>query len=258
MKGWKLFAHSVGLLFRNWRVAAKVSVVPFAISAAVQATVGPLAQGDQAAINAAMASGSFPWMQMAVVFVALATTNAWMAVGWHRYVLLNEEPQSFASMKLGRVGAYVMAGLALFILLIVGGGVGGGIIGGIIGVVGAALGMSNNGGLLMAAIVICVVVPIFVWAIRVTVILPGYALQSDVGLFSGWSATKGATIDVGIAAVFAYGLQFLMGWLVSLVFTEYPQTLFWANIALQWPLALLLISILTTFYGHYVQQRQLT
>ncbi len=88
--------------------------------------------------------------------------------------------------------------------------------------------------------------------------LPGAALEPGVPVFSGWEATRGATVTilgvVALSVLFAVILEFIGAQLFTNP-TSIPALVY--DLVKQWIVAMVGVSILTTLYGHYVEQRPL-
>ncbi|MGB0440693.1 MAG: hypothetical protein ACPGFC_11420, partial [Paracoccaceae bacterium] len=120
MKGWTIFAHSVRLVFSNLDAAFKVSLLPYALSALAFVFLGAGAiervqEGSTVGVMApdANALGGFLIYGLVAAIAAL-----WIAVSWHRFVLLEEYPSSwFPQFHGGRIAAYFGRGLLIGLLI---------------------------------------------------------------------------------------------------------------------------------------------
>src|SRR5262245_56365155 len=109
MISWQIFSQSVLRVFNNLGAAVRVSLVPYLIVVLASVLlVGSAfmslmqAGNDPAAMQAAF-SNNFPWLQFAICFVVVIVCFTWVAVAWHRYVLLDETPGWLPPFKGGRI-----------------------------------------------------------------------------------------------------------------------------------------------------------
>ncbi|MEM8824599.1 MAG: hypothetical protein AAGF30_13395 [Pseudomonadota bacterium] len=126
MLGWKLFLRALNLILDNLPAALRISAVPYGLVAAISIwialewpdVVGVGLQLDPNNPLAADLAGAF-------VLSALATIAAsiWIAVGWHRYVLLAEGGDRWVApfkgdLILGYLGRSLLVGLAVGVLVL--------------------------------------------------------------------------------------------------------------------------------------------
>jgi hypothetical protein len=120
----------------------------------------------------------------------------------------------------------------------------------------------SEGGLGVAILMIVAVLlglPLF-W--RLSASLPGAALEG-AGISDAWSKTRGAWGALLMLTVFYIGFALLTG-VVGGIFTVLAAKasvfvivkVIW-ELAIGWFTMMLVLSILTTLYGHYVEQREL-
>lgn len=86
---------------------------------AVQVVIG-LILGFGMMANAQMgpgAMGGFGFGALVVLLVAVVT-GLWIAVGWHRYVLLNEKPELLPAFRQDRMIAYFIRSLILGLIIL--------------------------------------------------------------------------------------------------------------------------------------------
>lgn len=254
---WQIFLHSVRQVFANLGGALRVSAVLTVAQVVVVLTLGAAMFEDRAQLEAMMRDGSVPWGKFALAAVLQTVLWLWLVVGWHRYVLLGEEPGVVPVLRLDRMLGYFGKSLLIALLLIpvalVFSFVGGLIVGGL------GIGASGRGlALALLLLVLLVYLPVVTIGTRLATMLPGAALEPGVPLFSGWEATRDATLTVmgvvviGILCVL--GVEFVGGRLFPDP-ASVPAVI-WL-VATQWAMAMVGASILTTLYGHYVQGRPL-
>lgn len=251
MKGWQIFVHSLRQVFNNFDGALRVSGVLYL----VQVVVGLLFGGSLTfsagnMMNGGPGAGFF--LGMLIVLLVALVTSFWIAVAWHRYVLLGEKPAILPTFRGDLIWAYLLKSLGYGLILIVVGAIWGGLVG---LAVGSLLG--NSVVLTMIVMAVLIYLPVLVIAFRVSSDLPAAALGVQRPFLSGWAATEGQTGDlVGLAAiavVFGVGLQLLGGF----VFGQIGVLAIIWSLLVGWVQMMVGVSVLTTLYGHYIEKRAL-
>lgn len=246
MKSVDIFVHSVRQVFGNLPEALRISGVLFGVQAAAGLAIGPLDP-------AAMGTGEVSIVGLLLVLVITLVTSLWIAVAWHRYVLLQEQPGALVPAFRGdRVAGYFGYSLVIALILIP-----------------VAMGLALAIGLVAAPFMtaepsmgaailvgLLVYVPLVMIGYRLSVVLPAAALGEPLGLGEAWATTRGETgvmlglavISVACAIAIQVPVMFLLG--------DGPLAMVW-QVAAQWVAVMVGASILTTLYGHYVQKRAL-
>jgi hypothetical protein len=250
MKGLHILTHSIRQVIGNLDGALKVSIVPYAI----QAVAGLLLLGG--AMGMARSGGGMAGFGIAglLFFLVALTTSLWIAVAWHRYILLNEVPSGFVPpFHRDRVVAYLLRTLGYAILLILIALVLGLVVGGLL----TPIAMSGRMGLAMLLSALLIQLPIAILAFRLTAGLPAAALEQGTDFMVGWQSTSGATFDIAVLAVFAVAANLILGFIDLYLFSGVRiLSMIW-NLIVGWLVTMVGISILTTLYGHYVEKRAL-
>lgn len=255
MKGLELLLHSIRQVTGNLDGAIRVSALPYAIQVVAGLLLGAGLVG--AGADTAMPSGGAMvglGLSGLLFMVAVLVTSLWTAVAWHRFILLNEAPHGFVpSFHKDRILAYFLRALAygLLVLLI------GMVLGMIIGFILSPVANSGNVGLFMFLIALLVQLPLVILSFRLMAGLPGTALGEGTDIMAGWQATKGATFDIAVLAVFVVVVHLLIGLIDYYVLSGVWALTFLWNVVVGWLLTMVGVSILTTLYGHYVQKRPL-
>jgi hypothetical protein len=244
MRGWQIFTHSAGLVFRNFEAALRLSWLPYLAHVAAQLylLMNPaLAQGPMAA-----APGDYALLL--ALQIAAALGSLWVAVVWHRYVLLEESPEgAVPPFHGGLILGYFGRSLLITLLLVV-----------------AFLILAIPAGLLMGALPGALLPMLFVVAagvlyvfLRLGVILPAGTVGRRVTLHQAWAATAregGAIATLALLSVLAVGLltlpDLIAGGGVSLVSTLY-------GLAVGWVSTMVGVSLLTSLYGICVEGRSI-
>ncbi|PRY91626.1 hypothetical protein [Donghicola tyrosinivorans] len=245
MTGWMLFKHAVAMVLRNWREALRISGLLYLVLAVVELSFGQSMQGGGHGGNMPMSGGAILiQLLVAVLYVIL---SLWIAVSWHRYILLEEMPEGYVPQWHGRpIMRYL--GFSLLITLIVA----------LAAALGATALMIVGKGLAPVAVALGVFLVLYLFTVfyRLSPMLPAAAIGEDMGLKEAWDKTKGLTgailLIIALQMALTFGLQ-----LFALGFAGIPIIGIIAQIAANWFLTMVMASLLTTFYGHFVQERAL-
>lgn len=244
MNAWSMFAHSVRLVLNNLDVALRVSLVLYLLQVAAQAYafsagIMDIVEGPDG-MPVSSASPGQMWIYFLLSLVAVVA-SLWIAVAWHRFVLLSEIPQGWMPLWpgakiFGYLGRSILIGLAIVLVLIP------------VGFVTALLGMP----ILTVAASVGVAAYVF---FRLSPILPAIALGQDMSFGDALTATK----DSGGALFGLAGLMIAAAIILQLptMLSGDPNSLLSLiyGIVVGWFATMIGISLLTTVYGHYVEKR---
>lgn len=263
MKGVQIFSHSLRQVMNNLPAAVRVSGVLYLALAVLGLILDGLVLSGSG-MNPADRGDGMGFGALLMLAIPLVA-GIWIAVAWHRYVLLAEDPGAllppFAG---GLVWAYFVNSLLIGIVLIVGGMIIGMVGGMIIGMVvpilmqgGEGIGIRWLGIAQRLLITVFIEIPIIFVGLRLAAALPGAALGVRHPFMAGWQATKGEWRPI-------LGLSVIMGiafWVINLigvfVFGGFGLMAQIWQIISGWPVMMVGLSILTTLYGHYVEKRPL-
>lgn len=253
---WQIFVHSVRQVFGNLEGALRVSAVLTIAQIVVTLTLGRALLADQATLQTMMLEGNFDWAGYAITTLVLVLSGLWIAVGWHRYVLTNEQPGFVPKLRFDRMMGYFGKSILIGLLIVPVAMVTGLIAGlALVPLLGDA--MVSQPVLAMVLFGLLVYLPAGIVAMRLSAALPGVALQAGVSVFAGWKATEGQTgTIVGVVLISIVGSGLLM---LPTLFVFVPMSLpalIW-QFVMQWVMVMVGVSILTTLYGHYVEGRPL-
>lgn len=248
MKGVQIFSHSLRQVMDNLGPALKISGALYLVQVGITMALG----AAMASTGMGMMGGGMG-LGVVLVLVVSLITGIWIAVAWHRYVLLGEVPAGYVPPFMGeRMGQYFIKSLLIGLLLLV--------LGMILGmVVGTLFGRLMMGGPLVAMLLIAVMVqvPMIFLGLRLAAALPGTALGQNPPLMAGWEATKGEwrpLLQLAVIMALAIWVVNLISWSVFGGYGLMAQL--WQLIA-GWPVTMVGLSILTTLYGHYIEKRPL-
>ena len=252
MLGWKIFMHALRMVFGNLKPALQITLGPSLIATALTIALLfvidiPWDQLDAStgAFPSTAADGPFALLIVCVAIIFVLTAF-WIAVSWHRFILLAEYPSGiFPTFRFDRVLAYLGRVLLLGLLM--------GIAFLPISIVVAILG----GGTLAFAVAAVYVIFLLVSFYRLSIILPAAAIATPLSLKGAWSSTAGTTGTIFVLLI----VNFLFQFLVQLTFTLLAiipvlgilLTLLFSMLILP----LINVSLLTTMYGVFVEKREL-
>lgn len=249
--GINLFLHSVRLVLSDWRNALRISGILYLIYAVVGLAVALLfpvpSQPEQlaAASGGVALTGIISGLVYLVIFL-------WLAVAWHRYILLDEMPTGIVpefngSRMLSYFGYSLLIGVVVLVIAIA--------MGILTGMVGMVIGQ------------LAIIVPLIFYVLmliasyRLSPMLPAAAVGKPMKINEAWEATAGANGAIVVLAIVsviaaivinlpAIGLAYLGGFFAFI-------GLLWSLVA-GWITMVVGVSLLTTIYGHYVEGRPLS
>ncbi|MGB8812037.1 MAG: hypothetical protein WCC57_02525 [Paracoccaceae bacterium] len=241
MKGLQIFTHSLRQVLGNLEAAFRVSGLLYLAQVALSVIFDLSILQDQKAMQAAMLDGTFPWAKVSLVTLVSLITSLWIAVGWHRYVLMVEQPGIVPVFRGGLIlnyfGKTLLVGLIVMVVAVV------------LGLVAAVTPL--------AFALVAVIIVSLLLANRLSVVLPGSALGKPLSISEGLAVTKGETWTI-LALTIITLVFFTVIELPSIyVFGSFPLLQFLWRLATGWLFLMVSISIMTTLYGHYVEKRPL-
>lgn len=253
MFGIQIFVHAVRMVLSNLGPALRISAVLMAVQFAAAWAFGGGAVvtggdiGELIRVGAVSAGGAL------LVLIVTIVTSLWIAVAWHRFILLEETPGgALPAWNGGAIGAYLWAGIIFALILIVV-AVPVSLLAGLI--VAPLMLADGNPGLIGGTILVLLVyLPMAYVGYRISPILPSAALQKRMPLKDAWYATGTS----GAAFIVLTLVSVLASLIIGAPGSWLPGVLgaVWL-FAAQWITVLVGASILTTIYGHYVEGREL-
>lgn len=250
--GVSLFVHSVRLVLGDWRNALRISgllYLIYAVPALILALLFPAPIQPEQVLAAVGAGGVVAVVTGILAIVAFV----WIAVAWHRYVLLDEMPAGrfpdFNSSRLLSYGGYsLLIALIGFVLSFV--------VSAVVGIVAIPLlsvvGVVITGLLAVAAILIV--------GYRLAPILPAVAIGKPLTLGQAWAATKNANGPIIVLAIVSAIAALVIDIPAFILVMAGPIGGFLAvlwTLVTGWVKMIVGVSILTTLYGHYVEGRDI-
>lgn len=247
MKAWAIFVHSIRQVFGNLPEALQISGLIYLGQMAIAIALGVTTTAMEATTEPTGAEATKVTIAMMAMLIALM----WIAVAWHRFVLLNERPAGYLpQLSLQRLGRYAGRSVLIALLSL--------LIGMVLWLAFGTLfvGLFGLTWLTELLIVICVIVPVLTFLYRLSTILPGVAVDRDLGFADGWVATTGETPTILILAFLSGVAAIVLGSPLALLPEGSILSLLWQVIS-GWVQMMISASILTTLYGHYIEKRAL-
>lgn len=258
MKGWQIFAHSVRQVFGNLGGALRVSGVLFALQVLVLFLAGKFfaaaVYGRPSFLGTIVGS-------LAVTLVA-CLIGIWIAVGWHRFILLTEMPDVVPKMRLDRVVGYWGTSVLIGLIVSVAGLCAMWMVNAVPWRAWLPLGDPLSPSvriMLLVLFCIIVIIPLGAFALRLATVLPGVALQGGLQVTDGWDATKGEVWTFLALTTFAVVGTVLMGVPKDFIASYFGSVLAGQayGVIMLWVQTMIGVSVLTTLYGHYIEKRPL-
>ncbi len=253
--GIKLFLHSVRLVLNDWRNAVRISgllYLIYAIPTLLLRLLFPLPTEPTEPATTADAMAALTAAPVALLTALLALVAfVWIAVAWHRYVLLDEMPAGqIPPFDGSRWMSYFGYSLALGLMMLVAAVV--------VGVVGSLLFAIVPP--LAFVVAVAAMAAALVIGYRLAPVLPASAVGNKLSFGAAWEATKGATMDIVVLALVSAVAAFIIDLPTNVLLQGGVVgqfiALLWA-LGTDWVKMLVGVSILTTLYGVYVEKRAL-
>lgn len=263
MNGMGVVQHGVSMLLRNLGPALRVSLGPVLIAVAAVAVLALLGLGSFNALlgmgggaemteeEAVAAMTQFGWGAVFGSLIAAVVwlfALSWVAVAWHRHVLLEEQsgllPPLHQNLVWPYLGRTILLALITMVLAIP---------------VGFVLGFVLLGS---QSLVMLFIGGVLTWlalgwvAMRLSLVLPSRAVDKPLTFGESWAATAPASGGILMIVLVLGVLNVLLGWLIPAVFGSNILAAL-LGLAVQWFTAMLGLSVLTTLYGHLVERRPL-
>lgn len=252
--GWRIVAHSFSLLFRNLVDALKVSVAPILAALAAGWLLFALTGVSAAMIAFGFMSGNpNPVALLVLLGATLIFTLAmmWIAVAWHRFILLEEypglAPRLLPDRVVGYFGRTIMLGLLMILVVYPALA--------IMTILLNLLGLGQSAGAAIVASFAVGTVFSYFW-FRLGLILPGTAVARPLALGESWRQTADLSNDILSAAAILVAINIAIGLFAGLLPLGTTGVLIVQGVV-YWVTAMVGTSMLTTLYGHIVEGRPL-
>ena len=251
--GVNLFMHSVRLVLGDWRNALRVTgllYLIYAVPAFILGLMAPQPRPDATPSEVMATMGSVAPVGI-ITAILLAVVYVWLAVTWHRYILLDEQPGGqLPTFHRSEILAYAGNAILLALIMIA--------FSIVVGLVLSPLLLLGPLGLIIMPIVFISLALIVDY--RLGLVLPSRAIGQKLTFGEAWAATRGqsgtilvlavvsaiAAVVINIPAMILAFLPGIGGILASI----------W-QLGTGWVTLVVGVSILTTLYGVYIEKRSI-
>lgn len=255
-----IVVHSFRLLFSNLANALKVSIGPYLLAIAsclaVLAASGvpfvAMLGGEFDPATAAFSETSI-FIAGIACFLIVMFASGWVAVAWHRFVLLEEYPGLLPSLAGRPVWPYVGRVILLSLLMLVAAIP----LGFLMGLVAMPL-VRDDGPGIAAMLLIGVVtgtILSYLW-MRLGLILPAVAVGRPITMGESWAQTSAHSGAIFVTVLVIMALNIGVGLLFEFVMGPGTVSAVLSTVV-DWISIMVGISVLTTLYGVIVERRPL-
>ncbi len=261
MLGWEIFKKSITQIFYNFADAIKLTGLLWLAlqgSAIILAyfMIGKfsLNQYDYDGTGDIPENFGAYFLAIAIILILYSIVAPWIAVLWHRFMLLNEQSNSnIPSWKGGLIWKYLLKSIkvTLILFLII---VPLGLIAGVIAGMSGSLAFFELYGTFFFILIATY------FFLRIGLVLPAVALGGNMTIKESWKKTKTVNGGIFIASILLTIFSSIMQFYAFFPNANILQNQFIMPILdffTGWIGLMLGISILTTLYGHLVDGREL-
>lgn len=252
--GWSIFEAALTLLLGHFGAAVRLSVVPFGLVATVMLSIlSTMGEWNVALPNISSAQAG----SLVVAAIAYATAACWVAVAWHRRILLDEGGGLVPPFYGRAMWGYAWRIVVIFFILAIAGLV----IGIPMSLLGLGIGKTIGGaggstfGLLVSAFVTNLVLGALFYTIAL--VLPARAVGRPIGFGDSMAAASGRFRALLLLAILTALFTLLLDLPATLDLSLGADLGIWAGFVLgllvQWFVFMLGLSILTTLYAQLVE-----
>ena len=256
----KIFSNAIKMLIANPVAAIKVSLLPYIILTVIGLAINYALIGDffpsAEVAEEYLMENSFPFFTSVFVeAVSVFILTAWIAVGWHRFVLLGETPQNLIpAWKTDFVLGYTLKAVWIAVILCF-------ILVPIAVILGLVFGFllafdSASGFILFIGFSLGSIVLMALFY-RLSLVLPGRAVGKNMNLKESWQQSKHLSTGIWVLSLLIFVL-FAVASLPEYFITGNITTSgsIWA-ILTSWVFTLIGASVLTTLYSVIVEGREI-
>lgn len=243
MKAWEIIRHACLQITGNFAGVLRISIVLFALQSIVKFMVRSHTSEMATMQQENLGSTSL------LVFAVYIFTSLWIAVAWHRYILIGEISNSYLpNLKLSRLSNYfwrgsllalIAAGSAIFLIIF------------------AKFVVTSMGGEIYDLVILLLFFPGFYFACRISPILPAAAIDRSITIKQAWRSTRNST-SVFVTLFIVMIIFIIIGYALYEHNLSDPSFLsITGEIVVGWLGFIFGISTLTSIYGHYTEGRNL-
>ena len=259
----QIIRHAFRMIFGNFGQALRASIGPYVVLIVGYLVVFALVGQSGAFMQLTSGVGTLPEGAIgAVILTAIGLIPftlfvlAWIAVTWHRFILLEEYSGILPAVS-GRpiwpyVGRSILYGLLVGLLaipLVFVAGI----------IMSPFLSSASPSVFPLPALIMFVAITAvlsFVW-FRIGLALPSVAVGEPVSMGTAWAASRpmaGTIFGVAVLLMVINGIATVAVNQISAIVPFFGVIV---DIAVQWTILMLGVSILTTLYGHLIEKRPL-
>lgn len=257
MKSLLILRHASLQILRQPKAVAQIFLLPNAASFLLVHASGLAFLLSPIHVQVAISRGVMPWGQIAMVALAGTLLWLWSALAWHRFILLGEYPRyPWPPVTWAAVPRFLFTSLSVLVggfLLIMAAGF---LFGVVLGFASAAT--KQPPGWFAIGIGAVLALPVLIAVLRIALYLPHAAVSNGVGGSWIWHSTSGKfwTLLVVFSCLMAlrFGVAFLLQRQGVTPFSTVGIVIVAGAELVQ---AVFSVSIITTLYGHYVEERPL-
>lgn len=248
---WNIVRHAFVIVFGNFGNALRASAVPSILLICVFGLVATVSGLPLTGADVPVENLEQPMLSALLIIAGFAFAMfafSWVAVTWHRFILLEEYPAIVPATSGRPIWPYARRTLMIVLQMTA---------------VMVPLFLVFGGLLLMSptmAMVVTIGLSIlmtFLW-LRVSVSLPSVAVGTHMGSVHAWGETNGIWQTILGVCVIMTVLNFVATLIPSVLFSNLPFVAGAMNIAIQWLSMMIGVSVLTTIYGHVIEGRPLS
>lgn len=248
----ELLKHAINMILNNIGEALKASAVPLILLFVLGMFVGgPLAELQSVTditqleqVDLMAVAGS-----VLILLIGYLVIFGWLAVAWHRFILLGEYPGPVPAFAGSNVVSYIVQ-LVILIVILVAIGIVIGLIGGLIGSIIPIFG---------ALISIAMLFVLGYIYLRLALTLPAVAVGARLGIREAWEST-GPHSGTFLGIFFLLALLRIVAALPGVLLNSLGLDIVAVAVDLMatWFTLMVGVGILTTLYGHIIEGRPLS
>lgn len=249
MLGWKLFKRALMLIVENLGPALRVSLLPYGVAVAISLWVAlrwPEWAGVMTLDPDMPPPGGFVAATLASGLVTIVA-SLWVAVGWHRYILMGEEPRGWVpvfhgNLILGYLGRSIIVGIVVLLIVLA------------VSTMGAVLLLPLFGPAAAPAVSAIGFFAAAIFFYRIGLILPAGTVEAPMRINAALVATKGQSGAIIILAFLTVGFSFALQIPTQLdggagvIDAVYQAVVGWIGLMLG-------VGTLTALYGYLIEGR---
>lgn len=258
---WQIVKHAFQMIFNNFGQAVRVSLVPMILLMVAWGVLLSVSGVPISAIGAEQNPeelGNVGLLSLLLILAGLVFTMfvaSWVAVAWHRFILLEEYSGYLPATAERPIWGYVGKSALLAVILAVAAIP----LSFIVGFMTA--GFLNASGQIPTPVAVIAGLALgtvmgFLW-FRMAICLPAKAIGKDMTFGQAWSATARLSGTIFGMTVIIVALNIGVGVILGALFGGIPLISTVFEIAINWLSTMVGICVLTTLYGHLVEGRPL-